>query len=263
MLRKVIWSAGIAILFQALTVFGGVEWQAKIVSKEKGKETITVIHAYAQGGNVREEFVQVPKDHNPMQAEGSYWLYKSASEMIYIVNPKEKTYMELSVQNLAQMGGAVSQVVKMTVSNPVVNVTPLTAEVVSSYACDHMRISSSYDLETKIAIMKTKSHIEHVQELWATEAVQMKDLAGSFQSKSVQTGISDLDALIQKQMVSQKNMGFIIRSLTTQKTANQKGQTETTVTEMNAYDISTKTLNNDLFKIPDGYQKKDMAQTGM
>lgn len=233
-------------------VFAGVEWQAKSVTKGKGKESTILIHGYAQNGNVREEFVEV-KGENPLSEKGMYWLYKGEGNTVYVVNPKDKTYMAISIDSLMQFGGAAAQFMKITITNPKVEVKQLNPEMVSTYECKHIMINSTYDMEMKVVIMKTKSHVEHSQEIWAADVKAFQDMASAFRMKSFKTGMKDLDELIQKQMEPYKNLGFVIKSISTQKNTQGK-KTEITTTEMTVSDIATTNVNEDLFKIPADYK---------
>ena len=253
MLKRLCFILVAFFLLQTTLVFAGVEWQAKSVTKEKGKESTTLIHGYAQNGNVREEFVEV-KGENPLTEKGMWWLYKGEGNTVYVVDPKEKTYIAVSLDSLMQFGGALSQFMKMTVSNLKVEVKPLNPETVSTYECKHIMINSIYDTEMKVVIMKTKSHVEQSQEIWAADIKSFQDMASAFKMKAFKTGMKDLDALIQKQMEAYKNLGFSLKSITTQKTTQGK-KTEITTTEMTVSDIATKDLNQDLFKIPADYKQ--------
>jgi hypothetical protein len=253
MLKRLFLIAVAFFLLQTTFVFAGVEWQAKSVTKGKGKEATILIHGYAQNGNVREEFVEV-KGENRLTEKGMYWLYKGEGNTMYVVNPKEKTYMAISIDSLMQFGSEATQFMKLTISNPKVEVKQLNPETLSTYECKHMMINSAYDMEMKVVIMKTKSHVEQAQEIWAADVKAFQDMASAFKMKSFKTGMKDLDELIQKQMEPYKNLGFTIKSITTQKNTQGK-KTEITTTEMTVSDIATKNVNDDLFKIPADYKQ--------
>lgn len=250
------------ILFQASLVFGGIEWQTHIVSKIGEKEEAYFLsHCYAQGGKVREEFVEISKKSDPFHKKGGYWIYRSGTETVIIVDPEEKTYIEIDMGKILQVGGVIAKFIKFTITNPKVEVSKKEAENVGNYKCNHFLIKTSYDIETKIAIIKTKSHVEEVKEIWATDDIPPIEIGSGFSNKSFRTGFEDLDILIQKEMQAQKDIGFVLKSITTQKNTDKKGKTETTVTEMNVTDITFKNLSEDLFKVPAGYKKVEFQGT--
>lgn len=244
------------LVLQAGLVFSGIEWQAKNITKTGDKEeNVFLSLCYAQNGNVREEFVETGKKSDPFRKKGGYWIYRSGTETITIVDPEEKTYMEIDMNKILQIGGAVAKFIKMSITNPTVEVEKLGSENFGQYKCNHILIKSSYDIETKIAILKTKSHVEETKELWATEDIPSMEVAGGFQKKSFKTGIDELDTLIEKEMKAQKDLGFVIKSITTQKNINKKGKTETTVMEMTVSNVTFKNLPEEIFKVPAGYKK--------
>lgn len=250
------------IPLQASLVFAGIEWRAKTVSKVGEKEEIYFLsRCYAQGGKVREEFVEMGKKSDPLHKEGMYWIYRSETETVIVVDPEEKTYMEIDMGKILQLGGAIAKFMKITITNPKIEVTKIDTENFGKYKCNHFLIKTSYDIETKVAIIKTKNHVEEVKEIWATEDIPSIEIAGGFRNKSFKTGLEDLDTLIQKEMQAQGEMGFVLKSITTKKNTDKKGKTETTVTEMNVTDITLKNLSEDLFKVPPGYKKVEFSGT--
>jgi hypothetical protein len=241
------------MFLQTTIAVAGIEWQSRAVNKARGKESTILAQVYAQNGIVREEFVQVT-GQNPLMAKGMFWLFKGDSSKVYIVNPEEKTYFAVNFDSMMQFASSMSQYMQMTITNPSVEIKALDPETVSSYLCKHIIISSSYDMEMKVMVMKIKNHIESVQEIWATDVVSFNDLAGAFRTKSFKTGIEGIDKLIQLQMEKFKNIGFTIKSITTQ-TTTSGGKTETSTSETMVTNIVTHPLNNDLFVIPADYKE--------
>ncbi len=258
-MRKLVLLFTVILVVLAMTAQAGVEWQAKINTQEKNKTSITTMKGYAQGGNVREEFIEAPKGNNPTQKKGMYWLYRSDSEKIYIVNPEEKSYMELTLSTLGQFTGFAAQVVQMTITNPKVELADMGSGQMLSYNCRNIQVKTSYDMETKLAFIKSKNHIEQTQELWGTESVGAADLGKVFKMKSFSTGKEELDDLIRKQMATQKDLGFILKSVMTTITTDQKGKAQTTATDMTVTGVEAKDLSPALFQIPAGYEKAEMG----
>ncbi len=252
----------VLFLFQAGLIFAGIEWQAKIVLNLGEKEESSILtHCYAQGGNVREEFLEIGKKSDPFRKKGGYWLYRSGTDTVIIVDPEEKTYMEIDMNKILQMSGAIAKLVRITITNPNVEVTKLESQNIGTYKCNHILIKTSYDIETKIAIIKTKSHVEETKEIWATDDIPSMEAAGGFKNKTYKTGFEELDTLIQKEMQAQKEIGFVIKSLTTKKNTDKKGKTETSVSEMTVTNISLKNLSDEIFKVPSGYKKVELSWT--
>lgn len=236
--------------------FSGIEWKAKTsIKKGENEENAFLSLCYAQKGNVREEFVEIGKKSDPFRKKGGYWIYRSGSETVIVVDPEEKTYMEIDLNKILQMGGAFAKFIKITITNPSVEVKKLEPESIGQYKCEHILIKTSYDIETKIAIVKTKNHVEEEKELWTTTNIPSIEIAGGFQKKPFKTGLEDLDMMIEKEMQAQKDLGFVIKAVTIQKTTDKKGKIETNITEMIVSDITLKDLPEEIFKVPAGYKK--------
>lgn len=83
-----------------LILYGGIEWQAQVLTKNKDKESKIVMHGYAQKGMVREEYIEVSEEMNQFMEKGMYWLYFSDKNEVYIVDPEEKSYFVMNIDSL-------------------------------------------------------------------------------------------------------------------------------------------------------------------
>jgi len=246
----------VLIILQCCYALAGLEWQMKSVIKKGEKEATGVIHLYAQNGNVREEFTEGRS--SPLAKEGSYFLYKSEGNLIYLVNPKDKTYMEMPLEQMLQMLGTV-QMMTIQLSNVKVNVTKLPPEKIDNYQCNHIRLDTSYDMNLKIMFMSVKQHIEQSHEIWGTKQIPIDELAATFKDKAFRLGMKDVDELIEKYKNILEDVGFIIKSVIDQTTTDLKSnKTEHSVTETTTYNIESKKLSNDLFIIPANYKKQEL-----
>jgi hypothetical protein len=245
----------ISIVSVLVLAFAGVEWQADMVHKEKNKETKTVIKGYAQKGMVREDYVEVG-DKNPMTQAGMYWLYNGETNTAYLVDPEKKTYIMVSMDSLAQMMGAIAQLIKTTITNPKIEINQLAPESLLSLECKHFSIVTSYDMETKVLIMKVKSHVEENKELWTMPSSHWEDISFAFAGKSYKTGIAEIDALVMKEQEALGDFGFPLKSITTNKTSDAKGKVSSeSTTEMIISGIAAKELDPGLFVIPEDYKQ--------
>ncbi|MEO0129706.1 MAG: DUF4412 domain-containing protein [candidate division WOR-3 bacterium] len=245
----------IALFTLPLILFAGVEWEAQTLTKTKDKESKTIIRGYAQKGNVREEFVEVSEKENPLMKGGMYWLYLTDKNEIYIVDPENKEYFVMNVDSIARLMGSINKFVKFTISNPKIEMQELGTENILGVDCKHFKINSSYDMETKIMVMKMKTHNEESRELWTTTK-HLEDISLNFTKKSISTGIADLDSLIRKEKDLYANIGFVLKSLVVSKTFDAKGKiVSETTTETVIEKLVEKNLSEELFKIPSDYKK--------
>ncbi|MCP5103413.1 MAG: DUF4412 domain-containing protein, partial [bacterium] len=153
----------------ALYSFAGVEWISNITTHGKGKRANNEIisYVYAEEGNLKQTFEGVSNE-NPFYFQDGYWLFKAGSDMIYVVNDRKKTYMEMSLDGLLQMLGMFGQLVKIEITDHTIDTEVLPKETISGYSCNHIKITSDYRMKIKIAFIKKKMIVHEVKEIWAT-----------------------------------------------------------------------------------------------
>jgi hypothetical protein len=235
----------------------GIVWQIDIKGDHKKGETNTIAKVWAQGGQVREEFVEVTGElQNKMQAKGMWWLYKSGVNTIYVVDPEDKTWMGVEFDSLMKFMGVIGNLISMKIINIKSEIQDLGTEQLLGYDCKHMAIVSSYDMEMKILMMKVKSHVAKNKEIWCTNQLPMDEIAMSFRDQSLKTGMKGLDSLIQIEVQNQKDLGFILKSVETQVTTDVKGkESDKSTSTMTVTGVETKEIGADVFQIPADYKE--------
>ncbi len=250
------------ILIFAASAFAGAEWRAKTVTvaQAKGQSNTIVMQVCASGGNVKQIFEEVDKD-NEMFQKGSYWLFKADESALYMVNPAEKTYSRLPLNAMMQMAGVVGKLVKIKIKNPVVNMEKLGTAAVLGYPCQHSKMLMEYDMEVKIAIIKSKSHVKIEKEAWSTPKIKaMAEMAESFRFRDFKTGYEDLDNLIEAQMKAEADLGFPLKMVTVNTSIDKKGNAkETSRQTMEVLSVGSKNFPASFFEIPSGYEEKQMG----
>jgi hypothetical protein len=250
------------ILIFAISAFAGVEWKARSVTQAeaKGQSNTIVMQVFAQGGNVKQVFESVAND-NEMFQQGSYWLFKAADESLFLVNPAEKTYSRLPINAMLKMAGIVGKLIKVKIKNPVVNVEKLGSEAVMGYPCQHTRMLMEYDMEVKIAIIKSKSHEKIEKETWSTPTFRgMEEMAAAFRFRDFKTGMEDLDALIEAQMKAEAGLGFPLKMVTVNTLVDKKGNAkEKSRQVMDVLSLGSKNFPAGFFDIPAGYTEKNIG----
>jgi|WetSurMetagenome_2_1015567.scaffolds.fasta_scaffold32652_2 hypothetical protein len=256
---------GLLILILAASAFAGVEWKARTITtaEAKGQSNTIIMQVFAQGGNVKQVFENVAFE-NEMFKKGTYWLFKAADETLYMVNPEEKTYSRLPLNAMMQMAGVVGKLVKIKIKNPVVNVEKLGTEAVLGYPCLHSKMLMEYDMEVKIAIIKSKSHEKIEKETWSTPKFRgMAEMAESFRLRDFKTGMEDLDALIEQQMKAEAGLGFPLKMVTVTTSVDKKGNAkEKSRAVMEVLSLGNKVLPASFFEIPAGYTEKNIGFGG-
>ncbi|MBN2400429.1 MAG: DUF4412 domain-containing protein [Candidatus Aminicenantes bacterium] len=263
-MKKIIFVIFLVFTFTA-TSFAGVQWRTRTVTEAeaKGQSNTIIMQVYASGGNVKQVFESVDKE-NDMFRKGSYWLYQAKDNILYMVNPEEKTYSRLPMNALIQMTGAVGKLVKIKISNPVVKNEKLGSAPVLGYPCRHSRQLVEYDMEVKIAIIKNRSHEKIEKEVWSTPSFKgMAEMGEAFRFRDFKTGIEDLDNLIEKQMKADAELGFPLKMITVNTSVNKKGKSKVTQRQtMEVLSLGSKSLHASFFAVPSGYEEKQMGFGG-
>jgi hypothetical protein len=263
-MKKAILIAMFVLIFAA-SVFAGVEWKARTITtaEAKGQSNTIIMEVFAQGGNVKQVFESVAYE-NEMFKKGTYWLFKAADDTLYMVNPEEKTYSRLPLNAMMQMAGVVGKLVKIKIKNPVVNMEKLGTETIMGYPCQHSKMLMEYDMEVKIAIIKSKSHEKVEKETWSTPKFRgMAEMAESFRFRDFKTGMEDLDNLIEQQMKAEAGLGFPLKMVTVNTSIDKKGKAkEKSRAVMEVLSLANKTFPASFFEIPAGYEEKSMGFGG-
>jgi hypothetical protein len=218
------------------------------------------MQVFASGGNVKQVFESVAYE-NEMFQKGSYWLFKADDSSLYLVNPAEKTYSQLPLNAIMQMAGVVGKLVKIKIKNPVVNSEKLGTETVLGYNCLHSKLLMEYDMEVKIAIIKSKSHEKIEKEVWSTpKFIGMAEMAEAFRFRDFKTGMEDLDNLIEAQIKAEAGLGFPLKMVTVVTSIGKKGNAkEKSRTTMEVLSLGSKNLPAAFFDIPAGYTEKNIG----
>jgi len=255
----------ILLVIFAMTAFAGVEWRTKTVTEAqaKGQSNTIVMQVFASGGNVKQVFESVANE-NEMFQKGSYWLFKAGEGNLYMVNPAEKTYSRLPMSAIMQMAGVVGKLIKIKIKNPVVNSEKLGSDTILGYPCQHSKMLMEYDMEVKIAIIKSKSHEKIEKEVWSTPKFKgMAEMAESFRFRDFKTGMEDLDNLIEEQMKAEAELGFPLKMITVTTSIDKKGNAkEKSRQTMEVLSLGSKNFPALFFEIPAGYKEKQIGFGG-
>ena len=252
---------GLAIGLLVVNVgFAGIEWKSKTVTQGEAKEAnnAVVMQLYAQGGNVRQDFISVERQED-MRRPGGYWLYKADGNRLYSVDPSQKTYSEIPLDFIFRMGGLFGQIVKIKITDPLVKFEKLGTETIMGYSCQHSRLVIDYDMEVKIAFIKNRSH-EHIdKETWTASQIKgFLDIGEGFRYRDYKTGNQDLDQLIEVQLKAEQGLGFPLKTVSVTTSTDKKGNVkEKSRMTQEVLSLAVKNISAALFEIPVGYQEKE------
>jgi hypothetical protein len=259
-MKKFVFAIMIVFVFSTLAQ-AGVEFKSQLttVSDNKKMNSSVEMLTFAQRGDVRQVFEKVKGD-NPLWVEGGYWLFKSANTTMYMVNPKEKTYSEIPIGSMLKFTGVMGKLVKMKIENPLVNVEKIGSESIRGFACTHYRVTVEYDMQVKMAFIKSKSHQRSVKDVWSTREIKaLTEIGESFRTKDLKTGFDELDDLIAKQTKAEAALGFPLKMVQETYSTNKKGkETLESTTTMEVVDVAVKNLDASMFEIPAGYKQTQL-----
>ncbi|MCK5058612.1 MAG: DUF4412 domain-containing protein [Candidatus Aminicenantes bacterium] len=240
--------------------FAGIEWSVKTTSEgqKKGESKTFTAHVYAQAGNLKQVFEDV-SNADDFHIKNGYWLFKSSEENIYIVNEKEKSYMEMSLDSLMQLTGFIGQLVKIEIRDHTITSEKLGSETIAGYKCKRLKLTTDYTMKMKIAFIKKTIKVHEVKEIWAVPNLKgFNELNKTFLNKDFKTGFPDLDELIKEQMEKQGKIGFPLKTITHNVQRSKKGKVKSdTTTTMEVTGIKFTNFPKSFFEIPEGYQKME------
>lgn len=253
----------VLLICAAVFCFAGAVWKTKTVTEAQGKgqSNEVLMQCLAQNGDVKQIFEEV-KNEDSFFPKGSYWLFKSADNVLYLLNPEEKTYSELPFNTIFKLVGAMGKLVKIKISNPEVKLEKLGKETVLGFACNHYKMVVDYDMEMKIVLIKSRGH-EHIEkEVWAAPQVKaLSEMGEAFRYRDFKTGMQDLDDLIEAQMRAEANLGFPLKTVSVTTSIDKKGNSkEKSRVTQEVLSIGTKNLPASTFEIPADYKKTGIGK---
>jgi hypothetical protein len=181
--------------------------------------------------------------------------------MLYLVNDKEKTYSEWDLDALlesvgnvmANMGG----VMKILVENA--RVQTLLEEDggrILGYPTTHYRFKTSYDMTIKVMGMGQAQHIETIQDIWSTTALDDAALGVWLNRNPPSMGDTGLAELIE--LEKQKAKGWPLRTIQEQVSQDQRGRTQATKTITEVTELSEGSAPSGTYQWGSNYQMVNM-----
>ena len=241
----------------ATQVPAGVEFTASIASGPKDQATA---RGWVEGPNAKIEFSQASAG----MPQGSYMLTTDGGKTLYMVNPREKSYMKADP---AQMAGAVGQIMdatkgfmNMTFSNPTVEtLADEKGPAMHGMPTRRVKTRTAYTMETSVFGRKSVTHIEREDETWVTTALRDPGLKLWSRQQTVRTGNAEIDKLIE--LESAKVDGFPLKTVSVNRSRDARGREETTTATHEITSISKASIPAAVFVLPADYTDA-MAELG-
>lgn len=242
----------------AVPAWAGVHYKAQTVLSGD-QQSRTAVEAWVDGEKTKVVFIE---SDQPMMEENSYLVSTDGGKTLFLVNPKEKTYMEWDLEGMLAAFGSVMDSMQglMSMEFSDVQVEKLSEESggqVLGYSTTHRQYRTSYTMSIKVMGLKRQSTTDMVQDIWTTDAFGDPGFGVWLRNEPPKTGIEGLDEVIASEM--EKVDGLPLKSVVRSTTVGQKGKRETTTTtETEVTMIEETAIADSTFEIPADYTKQEM-----
>lgn len=269
--------AAIPLVFMAAKpVADGMSYEfvMKTTGKSTGnKEQVTMrgTGVYA-GDNARIEILESKASaggETLFGEKGSYFVVKGGGKEMFLVSPKEKTYMKWDMASmLAGMSGmlnAVSGLVKMQMTDVKVDAQDMGAgPTIQGYATRHIRMIQNYTMSTSVFGRKSNNRTETTTDYYIAPSLR---IANPFVSNSDQLAMmsafdmfNNPDYKTQMAAANAKipKTGVPLRTESKSVTTDDKGKAETTTSVMEMTNFKRGDIPASAFAIPTDYAMVEM-----
>ena len=254
------------------------EFVMKTTSKQTGnqeKVTLRGTGLYA-GDNAKIEITEASAQsggESVFGGKGSYFIVKGGGEEMFLVSPKDKTYMKWSISGmLAGMSGmvnAVSGLVKMQMSDVKIDAQDMGAgPAIHGYPTRHIRMIQNYTMSTSVFGRKSNNRTETTTDYYFAPSLR---IANPFVSNSDQLAMmsqfdmfNNPDYKTQMAAANAKlpKTGVPLRTETKTVTTDDKGKAETMTSIMEMTNFKAGNIPASTFAIPTEYTMVEMPSMG-
>jgi hypothetical protein len=198
---------------------------------------------------------------NTLMAKGSYIITKDGGKTMYLVNPKDETYMRWDLDSLMGMAGGAMKMMNMKFTDPKVEALGEEPDgLIAGVPTVHYRFRTSYTMSMSFMMMKKTSKVVKEEEIWAAPKLVDAALGIWLRKTPPKTGNEDLDALIAAEMG--KVEGFPLKRKTVTTSTDEKGKVETNTVTMEVTELQMVPVPDSTFEVPAGYKETSMTGGG-
>lgn len=248
------------LLAAAAPSWAGVHYKAVTTNQDaKAKETKMQVEGWVSGDNAKVVFQD---SNNPMAQEGAYLITKDGGRTVYLVDPKEKTYMKWDIEAVLGMAGAVMEgmgpLLKMEFTEPKVEkLAGGDGGTIHGLPTQHSKYRTSYSMKIRVMGMANESNIVSEQDIWSTTKLADPALGVWLRKNPPKLGNEQFDKLIKAEM--EKVSGYPLKTVTFTTTTDKKGRQNTSrsTMEVTQLDMNANVPANS-FEIPGGYEETQM-----
>lgn len=264
MRRHLIALCALVVTLVSLPALAGIHYTADTTSTGANANQKMRIEGWVDGPGAKIVFSEVG---TPMIQKGSYIVTRDAGQTIFLVNPEEKTYAEWDLEAMLAGVGSMMEAMGGMIDMSVDNVESEQLDSGSGpemhgLATDYRKFRVAYDMRIKVMGMKRNNHVDTVNEVWSTNALDDAAL-GVWLRDAPTTGFQAVDELIEAQ-AEQAQRGFPLKTVTTTTTTGPKGKRSDTTTStmvVTSLDRSA-AIPAGTFEVPEGYERVEAPAAG-
>jgi hypothetical protein len=252
---------GVAVLLVfAAHSFAGVYYVAQTTA-EGGKgadQQNMIVKAWASGDSGKVVFEE---SENPMMGKGTYIITKDGGKTMFLVDPKEKTYMKWDLDSMMGLLGGAMKMMNLKFTDPKVEfLGEEPGGLVAGIPTTRYSYRTSYAMSMSFMMMKKDSRVMKDEEIWAATKLADAALGIWLRKTPPKTGNEDMDKLIQAEMSKVK--GFPLRRKTMTTSTDEKGNKEVTTITIEVTELQMVPVPDSTFEIPSDYKETSLAGTG-
>ncbi len=244
----------------------GVFYRAEttVQSSARSKIERTTVDAWIDGNKAK---ILFRESQNPMTAEGSYLLTQDGGKTLLLVNPKERTYMELDLEAMVGMLGSLESglggMVDIEFSEPDVEILDeAEGDEILGFETRHYRVRSSFGMEMKILGMKRSHETETLQDIWVTDELKDPALAVWLRKDPPSTGDEKLDRIIAAEVGKLEGFPLLTRAVSTSVGGRKGKRKTTTTTTTKVVELKKMKIEAEEFELPSGFEKTELVTPG-
>jgi hypothetical protein len=235
----------------------GVYYVAKTTAEggRAAAQQAMVVKAWASGDAGKVVFEQ---SGNPVMGQGTYLITKDGGKTMFLVNPKDKTYMQWDMESMLGFLGGAMKMMHFTYSNPKVEKLGEDPDgLVAGIPTTHYRYRTSYTVSMSMMMIHKTTHTVKEEDIWAAPKLVEAALGIWLRKTPPKTGNEELDNMMRAEMGKIQGFPLKIRTVSTQ--TDEKGKTETTTTEMEVTELQIESVPASTFEIPADYKETTMT----
>ncbi len=263
-MRKIFMAFLITMLYAAAS-FAGVIYTARVTTEITDPEVKQQMagspygdmtgpremKCYAEKG--KKFRVEVTKGDNAFTPAGTV-IISNDGHMVYFLNPKEKTYWKMNLDELKKMGEnsmkMLKKFAKMQYKDIYVNVVDMgSGGKIAGYNTEKYKMLVKYTVAMKVLFKKINTKHKEETEIYATKDLDMSEFDGYSFNSTFEKGVSEVDAQVKLNL---KKIGFPLKTISYQ--YDDKGKLQG-ITTFEILTLKKDSVSSSMFELPKGYKE--------